>query len=108
VVRGSADVHLPAGAGHHGDRPGPRPALRADRGAHDDLHPRPARPPAPGRDPRPQQARLGGAADPADHGGDHGRGGEPAAAGGARRDRGPRPPGVRCPRSITSSLSRRE
>ena len=35
----------------------------------------PARPPAPGRDPRQEQVRLRGTADPADHGGDHGRGG---------------------------------
>ncbi len=58
LVRGRADVHLPAGAGHRGDRPGPRPAVRPDRGPHDDLHPGAARPPAPGRDPRQEQVRL--------------------------------------------------
>ena len=53
----------------------------------------PARPPQPGRHPGPRPVRLGRAADAADHRGDHGRGRQPAAAGGARRDRGPRPAG---------------
>ena len=37
VVRRRPDVAGPAGGGHHPDRPGAGPAVRADRGADDDL-----------------------------------------------------------------------
>ena len=53
----------------------------------------PGGPPARRRDAGDRAVHLGRPPHPADHRGDHGRGGAAAAAGGARRDRGPRPAG---------------
>ena len=59
VVRRRPDVGGPAGAGHRRDRPGPRAAVRADRGADDDLHHGAAGPPPRGRHAGQGALRLG-------------------------------------------------